>query len=539
MPHGVSEEVVFKPYLQDQLLLLPPSLEELIPPGHLVRVVDMAVERMKLDALLEAYDVGGGASRYHPKMLLKVLVYGYTQQLYSSRRLAKALRENVHFMWLSAGQRPDFRTLNRFRSSKLKCKINEVFAALVELLVEAGLIRLQDYFLDGTKIEANANRYSFVWGKATRRHKERLQVQVKALLQQIESVNDQENVRYGENDLEELGEDRPIDAEQLAAKLQELEGRLSGDLPSKSSNDGDDDQGPSPRQRLKKAATKIRKDLLPRLQKYEKHEEILGDRNSFSKTDEDATFMRMKEDHMRNGQLKPGYNVQIGTERQFITGFSLHQDRGDSPTLPSHLDDFKRLHGRYPARVIADAGYGSEENYRYLGDREITGYVKYGSFDQEQSQRRRAKFGLNTFGYEAETDSYRCPDGRELAYQRSRRGRSDNGYVSETRIYAGDCNGCTLKGRCCHKSAHRQLHVNRALEEYRGEALRLLTSPEGLTYRSRRLVEPESVFGQLKWNRGIRRFLLRGMEKVKAEFGLMALAHNTMKLATTFQLIPT
>lgn len=534
MPHGVSDEVVFKPYLQDQLMLLPPSLEELIPQGHLVRIVNTAVERMKLDPLLDAYDVGGGASRYHPKMLLKVLVYGYTQQLYSSRRIAKALRENVHFMWLAACQQPDFRTLNRFRSSRLKGKIDEVFAALVEFLVEAGLVHLQDYFLDGTKIEANANRYSFVWGKATRRHKERLQEQVRALLRLIDSVNDQENSRYGESDLAELGDGSRINSEQLAVKLQELEERLAERrTPPAKPDDNGSHRGLSERQRLKKAATKIRKDFLPRLKKYEQHEEILGDRNSFSKTDEDATFMRMKEDHMLNGQLKPGYNVQIGTERQFITGFSLHQDRGDAPTLPSHLEDFRRLHAGYPATVIADAGYGSEENYRYLGERGITGYVKYGSFDKEQAGGRKAKFGLESFTYDAERDSYRCPEGRELAYQRSRRRRSDNGYISETKIYSGDCAGCPLQGRCCHKAENRQLYVNRELEAYREQARRLLTSREGRAYRSRRLVEPESVFGQIKQNRGFRRFLLRGLEKVKTEFGLLALAHNTMKITTT------
>lgn len=227
MPKGESSKVVFKRYDQAQPYLLPPSLEELIPQRHAVRVVNAAVERMNLDALLSAY-TGGGASRYHQRMLLKVLLYGYLEGMYSSRRLAKALRENVHFMWLSGNQRPDFRTLNRFRYSRLKGTIDEVFVSLVELLAEAGLVELKEAFVDGTKLEANANRYSFVWGKAVKKYKTRLQTQVRALLREIDGVNEAENAHYGDRDLEEVGEEaKPITAEQLDRKLKEMEARLA------------------------------------------------------------------------------------------------------------------------------------------------------------------------------------------------------------------------------------------------------------------------------------------------------------------------
>src|SRR3972149_7905510 len=187
-----SQVPVFKRYPQGQLRL-PTDLEELVPAGHLVRVVNSAMERMELSPLLRRYK-GGGTSSYHPKMMLKVLVYAYSQRTYSSRQIAKALRENVHFMWLSGQSRPDFRTINRFRSTVMRGVMEEVFGAVVELLIEEGYIKLEHYFVDGTKIEANANRYRAVWAKNTQRYKAQLQEKIRGLLDEIARVNDAEKL---------------------------------------------------------------------------------------------------------------------------------------------------------------------------------------------------------------------------------------------------------------------------------------------------------------------------------------------------------
>jgi hypothetical protein len=177
-------------------------------------------------------------------------------------------------------------------------------------LAEEKYVSLEHYFVDGTKIEANANRYTFVWGKAVVKHKMKLQEKVQTLFATIEEAEKQENNEHSGQDLSELGEATTITSEKLETAVKQLEMKLQEKPKDKL---------------LKKAISKIQRDLLPRLQKYETHQKNLGERNSYSKTDKDATFMRMKEDHMRNGQLKPGYNVQIGTENQFIVGFSLHQ----------------------------------------------------------------------------------------------------------------------------------------------------------------------------------------------------------------------
>ena len=502
--------VVFKPYLQDQLQL-PTKLDELVPAGHLVRVVNGAIERMDLRPLLKQY-AGGGASSYHPKMMLKVLVYAYTQQIYTSRRIAKALRENIHFMWLSGNSHPDFRTINRFRGEVMKGIIQQVFGSVLELLLEAGYVKLEHYFLDGTKIEANANRYQWVWAKSTRKQREKLQEKVKDLLDEIERENEAENEAYGDEDLEEMGGGGPIDAEKLEKKIQELNERLSGG---------------SGKGKLARAVRKLEREYLPRQRKYEEQEKKLAGRNSYAKTDEGATFMRMKEDHMKNGQLKPGYNVQVGTENRFVVGFSVHQRPGDSACLVPHLEQHRAQWGRLPRTVIADAGYGSEENYAYLEGNGVGNYVKYTTFDREQKKGRADRFASSAFTYDPERDEFRCPAGQRLVYRHTDARRTETGYRKQLRNYeATGCEGCPWRTQCTRAASHRWLQVSPSLEAMRSWARENLRSERGWQLRSQRLTEVESVFGRLKHNWGFRRFRLRGVEKVKVEWGLLCMAHN-------------
>jgi transposase len=510
-----SPHVVFKPYTMGQLQL-PTDLEDLIPENHLVRVVHEAIEKMDLEPLMKRYK-GGGTSSYHPKMMLKVLVYAYTQRVYSSRRIAKALRENIHFMWISGNSRPDFRTINRFRGEVMRGIMEQVFASVLDLLIEEGYVKLEHYFLDGTKIEANANRYSWVWAKSTRRYKQKLQENVKKLLDEIEQVNEEENEEYGDRDLEEMGEDGPIDADKLEKKIQELNELLKEDPEDK---------------HLSKAVKKMRDDYLPRQKKYEEQEKKFKGRNSYSKTDVDATFMRMKEDHMKNGQLKPGYNVQIGTEKQFVVGFSVHQRPGDSGCLKPHLEGLKTQLGRLPKKLIADAGYGSEENYAYLDAEGIEAYVKYNTFHLEQKKRKKDRFRAASFPYDETKDEFICPAEKRLTYQWTQPYQTENGFQTELRVYeCEDCSGCELKTQCTRAVGNRQIRTSFRMRDLREKASDHLLSEQGITLRSKRPVEAESVFARLKHNWGFRRFLLRGKEKVEVEWGLLCIAHNLAKMA--------
>jgi transposase len=516
------KKVTFKPYTMEQPSLLPPSLEELIPEDHLVRVVNRVMDELDLEPVFNEYK-GGGTSSYHPRMMLKVLVYAYTQRVNSSRQIAKGLRENVNFMWISGNNRPDFRTINRFRSSVMKDGIEVVFGEVLQYLIEGGYVTLENYFLDGTKIEANANKYKWVWAKSTAKYKARLQEKIQELLNNIEQENDAEQEAYGDKDLEEVGGDNKqggggIDSEALQKRIEHLNERLAGKMKDKQTT---------------KAMRTLQEDCLPRQKKYEEQEKILAGRNSYAKTDHDATFMRMKEDAMLNGQLKPGYNVQIGTENQFVVGFSIHQKTNDMNVLIPHLEQVQERLGRLPRTVVADAGYGSEENYAYLERSGIEGVVKYPLFNKQQKRSwRKQRFRVDNWGYDPERDEYLCPNQQRLTYQGTRSRTTEHGYRTLIREYeCGSCAVCPLKPQCTRAVGNRRIGINPTLNRYQQQAREKLVSDQGRRLRSRRGVEVETVFGRIKQDWGFRRFTLRGLEKVKTEWGLLCVAHNLAKLA--------
>jgi transposase len=515
-----NEKVVFKEYIQGQPMLLPPNLGELIPEKHMVRVINEVVDKMDLSPVIQKYK-GGGTSSYHPKMLIKILIYAYATKLYSGRQIAKMLRENIHYMWLSGGNQPDFRTINRFRGSKLKGDMQAVFTEVLEYLVETGYIRLENYFLDGTKIEANANKYSFVWKKSTKKYKKKLQEKVAELFEEIDAINAAEDEIYGDEDLEEMGEKNEVSSEDL----KKLADRMSEKLKEKPEN-----------KQIKKVIKKLEGDFIPRLEKYEAYEKTFGKRNSFSKTDPDATFMRMKDDHMRNRSLKPGYNVQIGTEDQFIVGYSIHQTSTDSPTMIDHLKQLEQNLGKLPKTVIADAGYGSEENYVALEEKEIDAYVKYNTFYKESKKRRKLsekeKYYARNFQYVEEEDRFLCPQKKPLIYEKTIMTKTDNGFESERRIYhCHDCEGCLVRNLCTQSKYGRSIQFSPRLTNFRKQVFEKLTSERGKALSSKRMAEPEAVFGLFKGNKSFRRFHLRGIEKVEVEWGLLAIAHNLSKIA--------
>lgn len=512
----MKNKPVFKPYNQDQLSLLPPSLEELIPAEHLVRIVNGAIEKIEISPLLESYE-GGGTSSYHPKMMLKVLVYAYTQKIYSSRQIAKQLRENINFMWLSGNNHPDFRTINRFRGSRLKERVEQVFSQLIFFLIEEGYVSFEKYFLDGTKLEANANKYSWVWKKSTKRYKGNLEKKIKELLKEIDVEVEKENAEYGSEDLEELGTQSEVTEKKIEAAVKKIDETLELEPKNKT---------------LKKARKQITEDYLPRLKKYIEQEEILGKRNSYSKTDKEATFMRMKEDHMMNGQLKAGYNIQMGTEDQFILGWSIHQRAGDTSVMIDHMEKVKKNLGRTPTTIVADAGYGSQENYTYLEREKKETYVKYNTFDLEQKRNFQKKiFRRENFYYDKEKDQFICPTQKPMHYVETQNYKSENGYRTDRRIYqAEDCTNCPVKTECHKGKKNRRIQISFELEKQKEKIKENLLSAEGKFLLNRRSVDVEPVFGHIKQNRSFRRFMLRGIEKVNVEWGLLSFAHNMLKI---------
>ena len=306
--------LVYKSYAQNEIALFPLTLEEMIPSNHKARVVNAVIDRLDISAIETQYKAGG-TSIYHPRMMLKVITYAYLDNVFSGRKIETLLAENVVYMWLSGMNRPDFRTINMFRSKRLKGVFEGIFTQVVTMLNEEGLVSLDVQYIDGTKIESVANKYTFVWRKRVEKSKAKLEGQIRVVLAEAEeAVKSEEG---GEVD------DQP-DADDLKARTEKV---------LKKMDEAGIAKGPQ-----RKAVEKVRDEMLPKKAEYEDHLEKMGARNSYSKTDPDATFMRMKEDHMMNGQTKPGYNIQIATENQFVDEYLRGRSLADKNYVKSSYD---------------------------------------------------------------------------------------------------------------------------------------------------------------------------------------------------------
>jgi len=510
-----SGKVVFKEYQQHQIFLLPPSLEELVSPKHLVRVVNDVLERIDLKVLEEGYK-GGGASNYHPRMMLKILLYAYCTKLYSCRRIDQALGQDIHFMWLSGMQRPDFRTINNFRSGTLKPIIEKIFGEVLNFLMEQGYVKMENYFVDGTKLQADANRHTAVWAKNTRRYKEKLQSKVKELLSRVDELNQQEDEQYGEKQNELEGQGSTLTGDQIAQRAEQINEIIGKSREKKSKKETLQVQ-----RQLRAAASKMRH--------YERQEQVLDNRNSYSKTDQDAIFMRMKD-----GQFLPAYNVIQGTENQFIVNYSVSQSAGESHLLRGHLEQLHQQVGKLPENIVGDAAYGSEENYAYLKDCSSAAYLKYTGYYQEQTrQHKQDRFHRDNFPYDPVSNSFTCPTGQKLIQKTKTKEVKASGYEKITYLYESKgCGGCSLAEQCKKSDQpNRQFNINPVWDRFKQQARERLSTDKGYQLRKQRSVDVESVFGDIKYNQGYSRFRLRGLKKVKIEWGLIAISHNLRKVA--------
>lgn len=506
----VTSKAVFKTYDQQQIQLLPPSLDELVPAQHLVRVVNQVVEKLDLSSLINQYE-GGGTSAYHPKMLVKVLLYGYSMKIYTGRKLAKALSQDITFMWLAAFNKPDFRTINLFRSGLLKETIEELFKELLLFLVEHGYVKVENYFTDGTTLSADANKYKMVWRKNAQKYKALAEQKCQELFQQIDALNQAEDTQYGDSDLEEIG-CRPIEKEAIHSQVDKLNHVIenTSDL------------------RKKRKAESLKKKVIEQEEKIEKYEgqlQVSGHRSGYNKTDTDASAMRMK-----NEELLPAYNIMASSEDQFITGVSVHQNPNDATCFKEHLNKLPFQ----PETITADSIFGTEENYELLEGKLIDSYMKYPSFHREQTRKYKSNpFLRENFLYNEQTDTYECPAEKKLHYRYTQKDvNKKTGYVSQSKVYeAEDCSGCSLRDACTKsKEKNRTVSVNIKLDIYRKLANKNLHSEKGQTLRKKRSHDIESCFGDIKHNMGFKRFHLRGLQKVKTEITIVSIAHNLRKL---------
>jgi len=496
-------------------LVLPIATEILIPANDSVRLLSQLLEELDYRKLYKAYSHQGRNPVVSPKNLFKVLVYGYMSDIITSRGLERACRRDINFIWLLEGQKaPDHNTIARFRSGRVKEAVEDLFYQFVQKLHQMGEVSFENIFIDGTKIEACANKYSFVWKKATTKNEFRLQLKIRKLL---------ETIGYPQDDAH-------VSIKTMGDILSEL-------LKKKEAEGIEFVQGKGRRKTQLQRDIETLESYISLQQKYDRYNSLFDGRNSFSKTDTDATFMHMKEDHMRNSQLKPGYNVQIGVEAEYIVGVDISSQRSDQWTLIPFLEKMRKAYPTQFKNVIADAGYESEENYIYLKDKGYISYIKPQNYEQMKTGKKSKSIGKPEYmEYDPECDTYKCVAGRLLRPIGKGKRKSASGYVSDLTYYECEtCENCTIKDKCTKSTGNKRMKISHVFNRLRAESTANIKTSQGILLRMNRSIQVEGVFGSIKEDHGFRRFLLRGKKNVFCEFLLMSLGHNISKLHNKIQ----
>ena len=518
---------MFKDYNMNQLVL-PLDLEVKLQNNDIAFHIHHLVESIPHEAF-EPFLRNAGCPAYHPRMMLKIILCAYTQSVFSGRKIEALLKDSIRMMWLAQGYEPSYRTINRFRvQPEVKELIRQCFVQFRCQLVEEKLIDQEAIFIDGTKIEANANKFTFVWKKSIEKYHQSL----------IEKSNQLYNELLEKEIIPEIEResDEQLSLEELAQMVQKVDDVITEyDQKIEASSDAPERKALRSERKYPKQVRKQLIDFILRKQKYQRDFEIFGTRNSYSKTDHDATFMRMKDDYMKNGQLKAGYNVQIATEGQYALAYSIFPNPTDTRTLIPFLDEIEQNYFELPKHIVADAGYGSEQNYDdILSNRKREALITYDMYVKEQKKKyKQNKFNPANWQYDEENDTYTLPKSASAFIFKYHSVRTDKtGFKREFKIYeCEDCSGCPFRSSCtkAKEGNNRKLMVNEKWEQQK-EYVRAKLSEEktGSIYRQRK-IDVEPVFGFLKANLRFTRFSVRGKSKVENEMGLALMAVNLRK----------
>ncbi|WP_404458852.1 IS1182 family transposase [Oceanobacillus kapialis] len=520
---------MFKHYTMNQVIL-PLDLEMKLQENDIAYAVNHVVESIPEDSFAEFFRETG-CPAYHPRMMMKVILCAYTQSVFSGRKIEGLLKDSVRMMWLAQGYEPSYRTINRFRvHPEVKELLRQCFVLFRCQLVEEKMIEEEAIFIDGTKIEANANKFTFVWKKSIEKYSTDLIKKSNQLYEELlekEIIPEIERESSDELSTEELSE--------VVKKLDEEVKKYDEEI-EKSEEAKERKQLRSERKEPKQYRKQFQ-DFEARKHKYQKDMEIFGDRNSYSKTDHDATFMRMKDDYMKNGQLKAGYNVQIATEGQYTLAYDVFPNPTDTRTFIPFLDNIEDRYFKLPKYIVADAGYGSEQNYSNVLHREKMPLITYNTYRKEKKKKYKTNpFHVSNWEYDSDGDFFTCPNGKKVAFQYLSNRKDKTGFKRTFRVYeCEDCSGCPLRDQCTKAKENRKIYYNAHWEQQKEYIREQLSKEETGEIYGKRKIDVEPVFGFLKANLRFTRMSVRGKSKVENELGFAFMAVNIRKYTATMQ----
>ena len=525
-----TKNILQKDYTMNQKfyqLKLPLNIDYMIPANDSVRLLSQFVEEMNLKDLYSTYS-RVRENQVSPRKMLKIMIYGYMNKLYSSRDIENACRRDINFMFLlEDATAPDHATFARFRSLHFAPCAEKILAEMSNFLHDIGEISGRAIFIDGTKIEACANKYTFVWKKAVTKNMAKLLIKIADLVKECEVLYD---IKVSYKNTVQMKH-----VKKLRKKLYAL----------KKSEGIEFVHGCGKRKTALQRSIETLEEYLSKFKEYTKKVYTCGSRNSYSKTDVDATFMRMKEDAMKNGQLKPAYNLQHGVDSEYIVWLTIGPQPTDTTTLIPFLKIMEeRLNFKY-LKIVADAGYESEENYSFIEENKQIAFIKPAKYEISKTRKFKTDIGkIENLDYNEEQDFYICRNGKQLKKESIKIKKSKTGYESEKTIYAcEDCSNCSCKTSCIKgnnsktplEQRTKRLETSKKFNRQRKEDLERIISEEGYLLRVNRSIQAEGSFAQLKQDMDFRRFMCRGQNNVLAESILLAMALNINKLHSKIQ----
>ena len=502
-----SKQEYFPLFLSDCLDLLDPVL-----------TFDRLIGGIDLNKYLtDIPEYTTGRRRYNPVNMLKTVLFGFMTSGYCSlRKLEDNCKVNIRFMYLMDNRTPSYRTFGYFINKILKDKIENIFNDINHAIFNEEHVDLQHLYIDGSKFEANANKYTWVWKKATEKFRYKLYEKITAEIEEINAeiawsgVQITTNTEYVPDYLNEI-------VEQLV---------LLWELDTSTFVYGSGKRKSKEQRHYEHLTTFCQK-----LQEYIQKIEICGpDRNSYSKTDTSATFMRIKTDYMGNDQLLPAYNVQIGVADEYIAVVDVNRYRSDMDCFVPLMEHFKQTYGFYPKYPVADAGYGSYNNYIFCEQNGIEKYMKFPMFKKETKDRKYHEDPFRAVNFRIDEQGVmRCPNDKAFHFL-CRKDVRGNQYGRKEELYeCEDCSGCPYAKKCKKTDKNRTVRINKELTSMHQEVIENLESIHGALLRMNRSIQAEGTFGIMKSDRWYKRIVRRGIHSVKLEVLLVAIGHNLYK----------
>lgn len=500
-------------------------MERIIETSDPVYSFNEVMEHVDLNRYFAGKESKTGRPRRDRETMLKIVLFAFMEFGYASlRRLEKLCKTDIRFIWLlDEMETPSFATFQNFIHDELQGMIEDIFAEINAYIFATQGVDLKHVYIDGTKMEANANKYTWVWKKSCLKNRQKVFEKLTALLEEINAGTLMAaGVKFGTRETYEIAYLETLMTDFLS---------LTGTDPKNFVH------GSGKRKTREQRQYEELEECCKRLKKYAKQIEICGEkRNSYSKTDTDATFMRVKKDYMGNDQLIPAYNVQLGICDEYIAVVNVEQYASDMDCFIPLMERFHSFYGRYPLYAVGDAGYGSYNNYLFCEENGIEKYMKFTAYEKESKDKTYQNDPFRAVHFKRDMDgNLICPNGKKFLFVRRQPVRGNQYGRMEELYQCEDCEGCPYRSQCHKSKYNRVVRLNKELTAIHAEVLSNLNCIHGALLRMNRSIQAEGAFGSLKWNRSYRRVRRRGLERLNLELMLVSCGFNLHKFDLKLQ----